>query len=132
MASESAVAGFHRFLPEHSNLLRPAVPGPPWSRHAEPNPLLGTVTLLGLTLAAASLDTLEAQQPAPVPISRISVDPGSLTLEVGQTVPVKLTAWDSAGHEIASPAVRVSAPRGALRLSQNSVTGWPPASSRSW
>lgn len=69
-----------------------------------------TVTLLGLTLAAASLDTLEAQQPAPVPISRISVDPGSLTLEVGQTVPVKLTAWDSAGHEIASPAVRVSAP----------------------
>jgi len=82
-----------------------------------------TVTLLGLSLAGASFDTLEAQQPAPVPISRIAVDPGSLTLEVGQTVPVKLTAWDSAGHEIASPAIRASAPRGALRLSQNSVTG---------
>lgn len=76
-----------------------------------------SVTLLSLPAIA-----LAAQQPAPTPISRITVDPASLTLEVGQSLPVKLTAYDAQGQEIANPAIRVSAPRNALRVTQTGVT----------
>lgn len=89
------------------NLIRRAVP----------------VTLLSLALASAPAATV-AQQPAPpTPIARMAVEPTSLTLKVGETVPVKLTAYDADGHEIANPAVRVSAPRNAIQISQTSVTG---------
>src|SRR5512134_3005347 len=81
-----------------------------------------TVMLLP-TLVAGSGLRLHAQQPAPVPVARLVAEPASLTLEVGQTLPVKLTAYDAAGQEIAEPAVRVSAPRNALRLTRSSVTG---------
>lgn len=78
----------------------------------------GPVTL-ALTLTA----TLAAQTPAPTPIARLSAEPASVTLEVGQSVPVKVVAWDASGQEIANPALRVSAPRNALRITQTGVTG---------
>lgn len=83
-------------------------------------PSVTTAAVIACCLLASSLS---AQQPAPpVPIARLVAEPASLELVVGQTVPVKLTAYDAGGHEIPSPAVRVSAPRSALRISATGVT----------
>ncbi len=74
-----------------------------------------SVTATLLLLAAP----LAAQQPAPPPpAARLVAEPASLTLEVGSTDTVRITAYDSAGREISKPALRGSAPRTALRLSQ--------------
>lgn len=78
----------------------------------------GSVTLLSLAAGV-----LAAQQPSATPIARLSAEPGTLTLEVGQSVPVKLTAFDAEGREITNPAVRVSAPRNAIRITRTGVTG---------
>jgi len=56
---------------------------------------------------------LPAQQtPAPRPVvSRITIEPASITLQAGQTVPVKVTAYDPQGNVVLDPPLRVSGAR---------------------
>lgn len=80
---------------------------------------LAVVVLVGLPSGA-----LRAQETPTMPrIARLVVEPASVSVEAGQTVPIKLTAYDPAGNVIASPSVRMSGPRSALALSIEGVKG---------
>jgi hypothetical protein len=81
-------------------------------------PLLVTGALL---LAAAPL---AAQQPAAPAarteadaaraVTRLVAEPASVAIEAGQTVPLKVTAYDAEGRVVADAPVRVAGPRGAV------------------
>ncbi len=67
---------------------------------------------------------LAQQTPAPRPVvSRITIEPASITLQAGQTVPVKVTAYDPQGSVVLDPPLRVSGARSGLSLTDNGVKG---------
>jgi hypothetical protein len=79
-------------------------------------------------LAAASLffaTALGAQnQPAPASdtaVARLTVEPAMLTLKAGETVPIKVTAFDAKGNELRAARVRVSGPRNAMLVGDGQV-----------
>ncbi len=77
-------------------------------------------------LSAAPGAPLGAQNPAaPIPpvVARLSAEPASLSLEAGRTAEVRVSAWDAAGNAIVPAPVRLSGPRGTLRVSGERVTG---------
>ncbi len=84
-----------------------------------------TTTVLLLATAGA----LSAQQPAatspppPQPVARLVAEPASLTVEAGQTVAFRVTAYDAAGNVVRNAPVRVAGNRRALRVSDGQVTG---------
>lgn len=80
-----------------------------------------TATALALVVASAAL--LAAQEPAPPVVTRITVEPATLALKVGETAAVTLTAYDASGTVIAQPALRASGPLDAVRLRRGSITG---------
>jgi hypothetical protein len=77
--------------------------------------------VLAAALAFAALP-IAAQQPAtPTPpgqdgpvVARLVAEPASLTLQAGQTAPLKVTAYDADGKVIPNALVRVAGPRRAL------------------
>jgi hypothetical protein len=73
-----------------------------------------------VALLAAQVTT---QQPArdTVTVTRLVAAPATLTLESGQTVPVKVTAYDAAGRVVANPTLRAGGARGAMQLWPDSV-----------
>jgi hypothetical protein len=79
----------------------------------------------GLALVAAPGSPASAQQPATpsTPVARMSIEPATLTLVAGKSAPVKLTAYDAQGNVIASPDLRISAPRSALRIADGEIHG---------
>ena len=54
-------------------------------------------------------------------VARIVAEPTRATIRVGQTLPLKLTAFDAQGREIANPPVRVNAPRGTMRWAEGQL-----------
>ncbi len=76
-----------------------------------------------LAAALALLAPPAAAQDAAKPVARIVVEPASLEITAGQTVPFKLTAYDAAGGVIAEPPLRVSGARNGLSLSREGVKG---------
>jgi len=66
---------------------------------------------------------LPGQDSVPPVVTRITVDPATLTLKVGETVNLTLTAYDARGEVITQPALRASGPFSAVRLRRGSVTG---------
>ncbi|MGQ0714730.1 MAG: Ig-like domain-containing protein [Gemmatimonadaceae bacterium] len=79
--------------------------------------------VLATALPASALRAQQQTQPAPTPVARIVAEPASLTLVAGQGVPLKITAYDSAGNVIQNPMLRSSGPRGVLRFSNGQLTG---------
>ncbi|MBC7897951.1 MAG: hypothetical protein H7066_21195 [Cytophagaceae bacterium] len=65
-------------------------------------------------VAAASVDAQD--------VTRIVVEPTRVTMQAGQTVPLKITAFDAQGKEIANPSIRASGPRGSIRIADGKLT----------
>ena len=96
-------------------------------------PRFVSTTILGMVALSASL--VHAQQPAaptqaaPTPASprvvRIVAEPATLVLTAGQTIPFTIKAYDSTGAVIAEPRLRMSGPRGVMRMDVDNgqVTG---------
>ena len=65
----------------------------------------------------SSSSALAAQTPEPDPtvVTRLVAEPAELSLRVGETVPLSVTAYDAAGAVVDIP-IRVSAPRRAMRI----------------
>ncbi len=79
---------------------------------------LAALLLAGITAAAS------AQDAAQVRVARLVVEPSSITVQAGQTVPVKLTGYDAQGNMIQSlSGIRWSAPRNGLRIGPDGVKG---------
>lgn len=68
---------------------------------------------------ALSALALRAQQPV---IAKLVADPPKLTLKAGQSLPLKVTAYDAQGSVIPDAQVRLSAPRMALSFGDGQVT----------
>ncbi len=81
-------------------------------------PRLVRVALL-LTLFVAP--ALRAQATAPV--TRLVAEPASVTVQAGQMVPVKLTAYDAQGAVVENPSIRASGARGGIQLTRDGVKG---------
>jgi hypothetical protein len=58
-----------------------------------------------------------------VQLAKLVAEPARLTLKAGETVPLKVRAFDAQGKEVANPLVRVTAPRTALAIGDGSVKG---------
>ena len=52
-------------------------------------------------------------QAAATPVAKLVAEPASLTLRTGESVALKVTAYDAAGKPIPDAVVRVNLPRGA-------------------
>ena len=79
---------------------------------------LVALLLAGLTTAAAAQD---AAQPR---VARLVVEPSPISVQAGQTVPVKLTGYDAQGNVIQSlSGIRWSAPRNGVRIGPYGVKG---------
>ncbi len=74
--------------------------------------------VLGLAAMVITARTLGAQ----AEVARIVVEPMKVTMQAGQTVPLKITAFDAQGKEIANPAIRASGPRGSIRIADGKLT----------
>jgi len=61
------------------------------------------------------------QAPDTTVIARFSATPAQVAMKSGETVPVKITAYDAAGRVIANPAYRVAADRSALQLTSDGL-----------
>ena len=74
---------------------------------------------LVLAVAATAAAPLRAQQPGPL---RLVAEPASLSLEVGRTADLRVRVVDAAGEVVDVP-VRITGPRGALRVRDGRVQG---------
>ena len=82
---------------------------------------IGTMLVAVAVLAAATVSPaarpLAAQQPArgeaeaARAVTRLVAEPASLTVQAGQTVPLRVTAYDAQGNVVADAPMRVSGPR---------------------
>ena len=87
-------------------------------------PILRFVSTAALALAAVG--PLLAQQtpaPAPRPVARLVVEPASVEVLAGQTVPVRLIAYDAGGAVIEQPSLRISGARGGIGVSNAGIRG---------
>jgi len=66
----------------------------------------------------------QAAQAAAVPIAKLVAEPGSISLRAGESVPLKITAYDAAGKPIPDAAVRVNLPRNAGTFTDGKVTAF--------
>lgn len=69
------------------------------------------------TLVMLVAPSLQAQ----AEVARLSAEPARVTIRAGQTLPLKVTAFDAQGREIPDPPVRVNAPRGTMRYSEGQL-----------
>ncbi len=74
-------------------------------------------------LALAFVFMLAPSLAAQGPVTRMVAEPASVTLQAGQTVPVKITAYDAQGLVVEDPPIRASGARGGIRLSRDGVLG---------
>lgn len=77
-----------------------------------------TVSLSALVLASS----LEAQNAEPPVVAKITAEPARVTMRAGQTVPLKITAFDARGREIPDAQIRVTGPRGAIRFDDGELS----------
>ncbi len=82
------------------------------ARSRELLPMVAALVLVvsGTWLAAARQSGQAAQTPVP-PVARLVAEPASLSVRTGETVSLKVTAYDAAGREIPGAIVRVNLPR---------------------
>ena len=78
---------------------------------------------MNVMLVALFAAQVTVQQPArdTTTVTRLVATPAQLTLQSGQTAPLKVTAYDIAGRVVANPILRAGGARGALQLWPDSV-----------
>ena len=81
-----------------------------------------TLALSLLAGPAAVRAQQTAAAPAPV-VTRIVAEPASFEVKAGQTIPLRITAYDAQGAVVANPPLRVSGARGGVGLSNEGVKG---------
>ncbi|MBK8246935.1 MAG: Ig-like domain-containing protein [Gemmatimonadetes bacterium] len=75
------------------------------------------------SLTTAALVVVSAQVVhAQAEVARIVADPARVTIRAGQTLPLKITAFDAQNREIAGPMMRVNAPRGTMRWAEGQLS----------
>ena len=65
-----------------------------------------------------------AGQAAAVPVAKLVAEPASLTLRTGESVALKITAYDAAGKPLPEAIVRVNLPRRAGAYADGKLTGF--------
>lgn len=68
-----------------------------------------------LVLVAAVAGGPAALAAQAVPVTRLVVEPATVSVQAGQVAPVRVTAYDAQGLVVADPPIRVSGARGACR-----------------
>ena len=76
-----------------------------------------------VTLCAAMSMGVEAQQPTPPAVTRVVAEPARVTLKAGDTVTVKLTAYDAQGNVVSNARFGINAPMAAVRVSGTTMRG---------
>jgi hypothetical protein len=84
--------------------------------------------LSAIVLAAPLAVPLAAQQPAQRTdsvrtVARLVAEPTALSIKAGETVTIKITAFDAQGNEIPDARVRIGGPRSALFVNGGQVKG---------
>ncbi|MDQ3698394.1 MAG: Ig-like domain-containing protein [Gemmatimonadota bacterium] len=91
------------------------------------SPRFVTIAALAAALASSLTPRAAAQQrpdsAAARVVTRLVAEPASLTIQAGQTVPLKIIAYDAQGTVIADPQLRVSGPRRALMITRGEEGG---------
>jgi hypothetical protein len=108
----------------------------PWRIHHQAplriHPELSVSASLRSSLLAPAFVSLLAlpafaqQQPGPATdtaVARVVVEPASIVMKAGETVPIKVTAYDETGNVLRAARVRVSGPRAAMAVSDSMVKG---------
>jgi hypothetical protein len=84
-------------------------------------PMMGVIALaLGATVLAQG----GRGQANTVPVAKLVADPASVTMRAGESIPLKVTAYDAAGKPIPNAFVRVNMPRGAASFSDGTLTAF--------
>jgi hypothetical protein len=73
--------------------------------------------LVAIVPVAAPL-VAQQQASAPPPVVRLTIEPDSLSLKAGDTVTIKVTAYDANGNTVADPGIRLVGSRRALAVSR--------------
>ena len=91
----------------------------------------GALSMLAIALLSfggpLAAQPAAAQQTA-TPVARLVAEPASLTLRAGETVDLKITAYDAAGNPLPEAAVRVNVPRRSGAYSDGKLTGFAAGS----
>ena len=85
---------------------------------------VGAVMSLGMALAAQGAGGQAAGQTAATPVAKLVAEPAKVTLRTGESVDLKITAYDGAGKPIPDAFVRVNLPRGAGSYTDGKLTGF--------
>ena len=70
-----------------------------------------TRVALSAVAAAASFAPMLSAQQAPAPVARLVAEPAKITLQAGDSIPFKVTAYDAQGKVIPDAPIRVGGPR---------------------
>jgi uncharacterized protein YjdB len=82
---------------------------------SRPVAAFGAIVLLA-TPVAAQQTPQQASMPA---VARLTIQPDSLVLKAGDTVTIKVTAYDANGNVVSDPSLRIVGPRRALAVSRS-------------
>jgi len=83
--------------------------------------VVGTMALLAGVLAAQGSATPQTSQ---TPVAKLVAEPSSVTLRTGESVDLRITAYDAAGKPIPDAFVRVNLPRGAAIYTDGKITAF--------
>ena len=88
--------------------------------------ILGGAMIAGVVaVSAQGAGGQSAAQTAPVvAVAKLVAEPATLSLRTGESVALKLTAFDASGREIPNAIVRVNLPRGAASFTDGRVNGF--------
>lgn len=83
---------------------------------------IGRAVRVAFLLTLLATPALFAQDAAPA-VTRLVAEPSSISLQAGETVPVKLTAYDAQGLVVENPPIRASGARGGIQMTREGVKG---------
>ena len=80
-----------------------------------PIPARPLAAFAAIVLLATSVSAQQQSMPA---VARLTIQPDSLVLKAGDTVTIKVTAYDASGNVVPDPSLRIVGPRRALAVSR--------------
>ena len=78
---------------------------------------------LAVAAIAVVATALAAQQPTPPAVTRVVAEPARVTLKAGDSVTVKLTAYDAQGNVVSNARFGINAPFTAVRVTGTTLKG---------
>jgi hypothetical protein len=85
---------------------------------------VGAIVSLGIALDAQGGGAPPAAQAPTTPVAKLVAEPASISVRTGESVDLKITAYDAAGKPIPDAFVRVNVPRGAGTYVDGKLTGF--------